>query len=85
MWVVATRVRSLFRVGLASNKAMLAAVTLGIVAHAGILYLPFLQRVFGTVALDAAHFAIATAGALVLMVAVEAYKKTRWAAGQVDG
>jgi len=68
---------SLFRVGLASNKAMLGAVALGIVAHAGILYLPFLQRVFGTVALDPAHFAIATAGALVLMAGVEAYKKIR--------
>jgi Ca2+-transporting ATPase len=69
--------RSLFSVGLASNKAMLGAVALGIAAHVGILYVPFFQRVFGTVALDTAHFAVAIAGALVLMAFVEAYKVLR--------
>jgi P-type Ca2+ transporter type 2C len=69
--------RSLFSIGVASNKAMLGAVALGIAAHLGILYLPFFQRVFGTVALDPAHFAIAIGGALVLMALVEVYKKIR--------
>jgi len=69
--------RSLFIIGLTTNMAMLGAVAIGIVAHLGILYVPFLQRVFGTVALDATHFAIATAGALVLMALVEVYKKIR--------
>jgi len=69
--------RSLFIVGLASNKAMLAAVAIGIAAHVGILYIPFLQRIFGTVALDAAHFAVAAAGALLLMALVEIYKRIR--------
>ncbi|MFV1971115.1 MAG: cation-translocating P-type ATPase, partial [Acidimicrobiia bacterium] len=63
--------RSLFSTGLASNKAMLGAVAIGVTAHLGILYVPFFQRVFGTVALDAAHFAIAIGGALVLMALVE--------------
>jgi hypothetical protein len=53
---------------------MLGAVVLGIAAHVGILYVPFLQRVFGTVALDATHFAVAAAGALFLMGLVEVYK-----------
>ncbi|GMQ94620.1 MAG: cation-translocating P-type ATPase [Acidimicrobiia bacterium] len=69
--------RSLFSIGLTTNMAMLGAVAIGIVAHLGILYMPFLQRVFGTVALDATHLAIATVGALVLMALVEVYKKIR--------
>ena len=66
--------RSIFSVGWFSNKAMLIAVGIGIAAHLAILYIPFLQEVFGTVPLDAAHFAIATAGALLLMAIVEVYK-----------
>lgn len=66
--------RSLRGIGLASNKPMLGAVVLGMAAHVGILYVPFLQRVFGTVALDATHFAVAAAGALFLMGLVEVYK-----------
>jgi Ca2+-transporting ATPase len=67
--------RSLLTVGLRTNMAMLGAVAIGIVAHLAILYVPFLQTVFGTVALDAVHFAIAAGGALVLMALVEIYKK----------
>jgi len=52
-------------------------VAIGIAAHVGILYIPFLQRIFGTVALDAAHFAVAAAGALLLMALVEIYKRIR--------
>jgi Ca2+-transporting ATPase len=66
--------RSIFSIGWFTNKAMLVAVGIGIAAHLAILYVPFLQRVFGTVPLDAAHFAIATAGALLLMAVVELYK-----------
>ncbi|MGI9585272.1 MAG: HAD-IC family P-type ATPase, partial [Acidimicrobiia bacterium] len=66
--------RSLFSIGLLTNKAMLGAVGIGLVAHMLILYVPFLQRIFGTVALDAAHFAIAVAGAAIVMATVEIYK-----------
>jgi Ca2+-transporting ATPase len=66
--------RSIFSIGWFTNKAMLAAVGIGIAAHLAILYLPVLQEVFGTVPLDAAHFAIATAGAILLMAIVEIYK-----------
>jgi Ca2+-transporting ATPase len=69
--------RSLFKVGLTTNMAMLGAVAIGVVAHLFILYVPFLQRVFGTVALDTGHFAIAVIGAIVLMAFVELYKKIR--------
>jgi magnesium-transporting ATPase (P-type) len=63
-----------FSIGWFTNKAMLVAVGMGILEHLAILYVPFLQQVFGTVALDAAHFAIATGGAILLMAFVEVYK-----------
>jgi Ca2+-transporting ATPase len=66
--------RSLFTVGLLSNRAMLGAVGIGLIAHLFILYVPVLQRIFGTVALDVAHFALAVAGAVLIMAAVELYK-----------
>ncbi len=67
--------RSLLKIGLLTNKAMLAAVAIGIVAHLGILYIPLLQTIFGTVPLDPAHFGAAVGGALLLMTFVEVYKK----------
>jgi len=66
--------RSLLSIGLLGNKAMLGAVAIGLVAHMMILYVPILQEVFGTVALDAAHLAVAVAGALLVMATVEVYK-----------
>ena len=66
--------QSLFTVGLFTNKPMLGAVGIGLAAHLVILYVPWAQRVFGTVPLDPAHFALATGGALVVMATVEIYK-----------
>jgi Ca2+-transporting ATPase len=66
--------RSLVTIGLATNKAMLGAVGIGIVAHLCIIYVPFLQHVFGTVALDAGHLGIAIGGTFIVMASVEAYK-----------
>jgi Ca2+-transporting ATPase len=66
--------RSLFTIGLRTNPAMLGAVAIGIIAHLAILYVPFLQTVFGTVSLDLTHFATATIGAVALMALVEIYK-----------
>jgi Ca2+-transporting ATPase len=66
--------QSLFTVGLFTNKAMLGAVGIGLAAHLVILYVPFAQAVFGTVALDPAHFALAIGGALIVMASVEVYK-----------
>jgi Ca2+-transporting ATPase len=66
--------QSLFTVGLFTNKAMLGAVGIGLAAHLVILYVPFAQRVFGTVPLDLAHFTLAIGGAVVVMASVEIYK-----------
>jgi Ca2+-transporting ATPase len=66
--------QSLARAGLLSNKAMLGAVGLGVVGQLALLYVPFLQRVFGTEALDAMHFGYALAATAAVMLAVELYK-----------
>ena len=66
--------QSLARAGLFSNKAMLGAVGLGVVGQLALLYVPFLQRVFGTEALDAMHFGYALAATATVMLAVELYK-----------
>ncbi len=66
--------QSLVRLGLLSNKAMLGAVGLGLVGQLLLLYVPFLQRVFGTEALDAMHFGYALAGTAIVMAGVELYK-----------
>ena len=71
---VRTEKSSLFTAGLLTNRAMLGAVAVGLAAHMAILYVPFLQRVFGTDALDPVHLGIAILGALVVMVMVEGYK-----------
>lgn len=71
---VRSQKRSLFTVGLFSNRAMIGAVAVGIAAHLAILYVPFLQRVFGTDALDLVHFGMALLGAAAVVGAVEVYK-----------
>jgi Ca2+-transporting ATPase len=66
--------KSLFSVGLFSNRAMLAAVGIGIAAHFALIYVPFLQNVFGTVALGPKDLLISLAAALAILVAAEAWK-----------
>jgi P-type Ca2+ transporter type 2C len=71
---IRTERASLFTVGLLSNKPMLGAVGVGIATQLLILYVPFLQRVFGTEPLDVAHFGMAITGTLLVMATVEGYK-----------
>jgi Ca2+-transporting ATPase len=66
--------KSLFSVGLLSNRAMLAAVGIGIAAHFALIYVPFLQSVFGTVALGPKDLVISLAAALAILAAAEAWK-----------
>jgi Ca2+-transporting ATPase len=66
--------RSLFSIGLFSNRAMVGAVTLGIALQLALIYVPFLQRVFDTVALSATDLAIAFGAGLAVIVAVEIQK-----------
>ena len=66
--------RSLFSVGLLSNKPMLGAVLFGIVAHLALVYVPFFQTIFKTVPLGPRDLAIAIAAALGIIVVAEAWK-----------
>ncbi len=66
--------KSLFSVGLFSNRAMLAAVGIGIAAHFALIYVPFLQNVFGTVALGPRDLLISLTAAVAILIAAEAWK-----------
>jgi len=63
--------RSLFSIGLLSNRAMLFAVVTGIAAHMVLVYVPFFQTVFGTYPLGAPGLLVSLAAAIAILVAAE--------------
>ena len=68
--------RSAF-IGLFENKWLLAAVALSLLTHVLVIYVPFLQAAFHTVALSTFDWLVATAVAAVLLVAMEVVKLVR--------
>ncbi len=66
--------QSLFRIGLWSNRPLLGAVTLTVLLQLALIYVPFLQRVFHTVALPAPDLALSLAASMVIFWAVELEK-----------
>ena len=71
---VRTEKRSLFSVGLLSNKPMLGAVAFGIVAHLALVYVPFFQTIFKTVPLSARDLGVALIAAVWIIVVAELWK-----------
>jgi len=69
-----SRHSSLFRIGLLSNRYMLYAVLLTFCLQIGVIYLPFLQGFFSTVALSAAQLGICLSLSLIMLLAVELEK-----------
>ena len=65
---------SLFRIGLFSNKPLLAAVTLTVLLQLALIYVPALQTVFRTVSLSASDLALVLAVAAAVFGAVELEK-----------
>ncbi|MFO7623768.1 MAG: cation-translocating P-type ATPase [Anaerolineales bacterium] len=65
---------SLFQIGLLSNKPLLGAVLLTFVLQLAVIYLPFLQEVFETVALPLPYLLLSLALSSVVFVAVEITK-----------
>lgn len=65
---------SLFRIGLLSNKAMLASVLVTFVLQLVLIYVPFFQNIFRTVPLTAAELAISLAISAVVFTAIEIVK-----------
>ena len=66
--------RSLFRMGLFTNPALLGAIALSVVLQLALLYVPWLQGVFRTTALTPAQLAVVFVVPLVVLVAVEVEK-----------
>lgn len=71
---VRTDRESVFRIGLWSNPALIAAGLLGVAIMAAISYVPFLQAVFHTAPLDAADWAVLVAFGVLLLAAEELRK-----------
>ena len=70
-------VDSLWRLGLRSNRPLLAAVSLTIALQLATIYVPWLQPVFRTVPLSGVELAVCLAAALVVLLAVEIEKAWR--------
>lgn len=65
---------SLFRIGLLSNTPLLGAVALTVVLQLAVVYVPFLQGVFTTIALSVGDLALSLALSTVAFWAVELEK-----------
>jgi Ca2+-transporting ATPase len=65
---------SLFQIGLRSNIPLLASVILTITLQIGLIYLPFLQRVFNTRSLSATDLSISILLSGAILVSVELEK-----------
>jgi Ca2+-transporting ATPase len=70
---------SVFRLGLFSNRAIFIGVALLALLQAGFMYLPFMQRIFGTAPLDAQALGLsALVGAVILpVIALEKWWRGR--------
>jgi P-type Ca2+ transporter type 2C len=62
---------SLFRIGFLSNKTLLGAVMLTIILQLSLIYVPVLQRVFGTSALSPLDLGLCILLSCILFAAVE--------------
>ena len=71
---VRSETRSLWRVGLFSNPALLAAVLFTVALQLAVVYLPALQKVLGTTALPARDLLVAVLSGASILVAVEGWK-----------
>ncbi len=67
--------RSIFQIGLLSNKPLLGAVCLTVLLQLGLLYVPFLREVFKTRALRLSELAVSVAFSLIVFAAVELEKQ----------
>ncbi len=63
--------QSVFRVGIFANKLMIGAIALTVVLQMALLYVPFLQKIFGTEPLNGRDLAIALAASTIVFFAVE--------------
>jgi Ca2+-transporting ATPase len=77
---IRSETESLWRLGLGSNRPLLAAVLLTFALQMATIYVPFLNPIFKTEALTMAELALCLAAAAVVWMAVElekAWRRTR--------
>jgi len=65
---------SLFQVGFLKNRVLLLAISVSVLLHIAILYVPFLSAVFNTVPLTLMDWAIVVALSLTVFIVVEGFK-----------
>lgn len=65
---------SLFQIGLRSNRLLLGAVVLTVLLQLSVIYIPFLQQTFSTVALSGADLLLSFALSTIVFWAIEAVK-----------
>jgi P-type Ca2+ transporter type 2C len=68
---------TLFEIGLLSNKAMLGSVFLTFLLQMAVVYVPFLQNIFGTVALSARDLAVSIGLSVIVFTVIEFVKWMR--------
>jgi P-type Ca2+ transporter type 2C len=68
---------TLFEIGLFSNKAMLGSVLLTFLLQLAVVYVPFLQNIFGTVALSARDLAASIGLSVIVFIVIEFVKCQR--------
>lgn len=73
--------RSLFQIGLFSNRPLFGAVILTLGLHLAILYIPFLQTLFQTNALTLGELALSLGLSTIVFGAIEGQKWLRWRGG----
>jgi P-type Ca2+ transporter type 2C len=65
---------TLFEIGLFSNKALLGSVLLTFILQLAVIYVPFLQDIFGTVALSIRDLGVSFALAITVFITIELVK-----------
>lgn len=69
--------KSVFKIGLFSNKYLIGAIVLGLVLQLGVMFIPFLRDAFGLVMLDSRGWTIAIIAGIVPFVLSEVMKLFR--------
>ena len=72
--VIRSESKSLFSWGILSNKPLIAAVTIALFLQLVITFTPIFQPIFKTEALTLSEFALVSAAALLVVIAVELEK-----------
>ena len=74
--------QSLFRIGLFSNKFLLASVLIAFLLQAALTYIPFLQAVFHTQALSIQEFLLVTVASSLVFFVIEIHKAIKQRPGR---